>query len=45
MNPEISSQCKALPAQIHDSLLQDEATVTLCGFFGGLALLVAAAGL
>jgi ABC-type antimicrobial peptide transport system permease subunit len=34
-----------LPTQIHDSLIQDELMATLCGFFGGLAVLLAAIGL
>jgi putative ABC transport system permease protein len=45
VNPEINIQFKLLRAQIHDSLLQDEQMATLCGFFGGLALLLAAVGL
>jgi putative ABC transport system permease protein len=45
MNPEINIQFKLLRAQIHDSLLQDELMATLCGFFGGLAVLLAAIGL
>jgi putative ABC transport system permease protein len=45
VNPEINIQFKLLRTQIHDSLLQDEEMATLCGFFGGLALLLAAVGL
>jgi len=45
VNPEINIQFKLLRTQIHDSLLQDELMATLCGFFGGLALLLAALGL
>jgi len=45
VHPEINIQFKLLHTQIHDSLLQDELMATLCGFFGGLALLLAAVGL
>jgi putative ABC transport system permease protein len=45
VNPEINIQFRLLRSQIHDSLLQDEEMATLCGFFGGLALLLAAVGL
>ena len=45
VNPEINIQFKLLRTQIHDSLLQDELMATLCGFFGALALLLAALGL
>ena len=45
VNPEINIQFKLLRTQVHDSLLQDEQMATLCGFFGGLALLLAAIGL
>ena len=45
VNPGINIQFKLLRTQIHDSLLQDEEMTTLCGFFGGLALLLAAVGL
>jgi predicted permease len=45
VNPEINIQFRLLRTQIHDSLLQDEQMATLCGFFGGLALLLAAVGL
>ena len=45
VNPEINIQFKLLRTQVHDSLLQDELMATLCAFFGGLALLLAAVGL
>lgn len=45
VNPEINIQFRLLRTQIHDSLLLDEQMATLCGFFGGLALLLAAVGL
>ena len=45
VNPEINIQFRLLRTQIHESLLQDEQMATLCGFFGGLALLLAAVGL
>ena len=45
VNPEINIQFRLLRTQIHDSLLLDEQMATLCGFFGGLALLPAAVGL
>ncbi|HUI43222.1 MAG TPA: ABC transporter permease [Terriglobia bacterium] len=45
VNPESNIQFRLLRTQIHDSLLQDELMATLCGFFGGLALLLAALGL
>ncbi|MGH9735222.1 MAG: ABC transporter permease [Candidatus Acidiferrales bacterium] len=44
-SPEIDIQFKVLSTQVHDSLLQDELMATLCGFFGGLALLLAGIGL
>jgi putative ABC transport system permease protein len=44
-NPEIDIQFKVLSTQVRDSLLQDELMATLCGFFGGLAVLLAAIGL
>jgi putative ABC transport system permease protein len=44
-NPEIDIQFTVLSTQVRDSLLQDELMATLCGFFGGLALLLAAIGL
>ncbi len=45
VNPAINIQFKLLRTQVHDSLLQDEEMATLCGFFGALALLLAAVGL
>jgi predicted permease len=45
VNPEIDVQFKVLRTQIRDSLVQDELMATLCGFFGGLAVLLAAIGL
>jgi hypothetical protein len=45
VNPQINIQFKLLRTQVHDSLLQDEQMATLCGFFGGVALLLAAIGL
>ncbi|HEX5424190.1 MAG TPA: ABC transporter permease [Candidatus Acidoferrales bacterium] len=44
-SPEIDIQFKVLSTQVRDSLLQDELMATLCGFFGGLALLLAGIGL
>jgi putative ABC transport system permease protein len=44
-NPEIDIQFKALRTQVHESLVQDELMATLCGFFGALAVLLAAIGL
>jgi putative ABC transport system permease protein len=44
-NPAIDIQFKLLRTQIRDSLAQDELMATLCGFFGGLAVLLAAVGL
>ena len=44
-NPEIDIQFKVLRSQIRDTLIQDELMSTLCGFFGGLAVLLAAVGL
>ena len=44
-SPEIDIQFKVLSTQVRDSLLQDELMATLCGFFGGLAVLLAAIGL
>ncbi len=44
-SPEIDIQFKVLRTQVRDSLLQDELMATLCGFFGGLAVLLAAIGL
>jgi putative ABC transport system permease protein len=45
VNPEVDVQFTALRTQIRDSLAQDELMATLCGFFGGLAVLLAAIGL
>jgi putative ABC transport system permease protein len=45
VNPEIDIQFKILRTQIRESLVQDELTATLCGFFGALAVLLAAIGL
>lgn len=45
VNPEIDIQFKVLQRQIRESLLQDELMATLCGFFGALAVLLAAIGL
>ena len=44
-NPEISMQFRVLRTQIRESLRQDELMATLCAFFGGLAILLAAIGL
>jgi len=45
VNPEIGVQFKLLRTQIRESLIQDELMATLCGFFGVLAMLLAAIGL
>ncbi|HLW82789.1 MAG TPA: ABC transporter permease [Candidatus Acidoferrales bacterium] len=45
VNPEIDIEFRLLRTQIRDSLLQDELMATLCGFFGALAVLLAAIGL
>lgn len=45
VNPEIDIQFKVLRTQIRESLMQDELMATLCGFFGALAVLLAAIGL
>jgi len=45
VNPEIDVQFKVLRTQIRDSLVQDELMASLCGFFGGLAVLLVAIGL
>jgi putative ABC transport system permease protein len=45
VNPDIDIQFKVLSTQIRESLVQDELMATLCGFFGGLAVLLAAIGL
>jgi putative ABC transport system permease protein len=44
-SPEIDIEFRVLRTQVRDSLLQDELMATLCGFFGGLAVLLAAIGL
>jgi putative ABC transport system permease protein len=45
LDPEIGIRAVVLRTQIRDSLMQDELVTTLCGFFGGLAVLLAAIGL
>jgi putative ABC transport system permease protein len=45
VSPQIDIQFVVLSTQIHESLLQDELMATLCGFFGALAVLLAAIGL
>ena len=45
VNPEIDIQFKVLRTQIRESLVQDELMATLCGFFGALAVTLAAMGL
>ncbi len=45
VNPVIDIQFKVLSTQIRDTLTQDELMATLCGFFGALAVLLAAIGL
>jgi len=45
VNPEIDIQFKVLRTQIRETLIQDELMATLCAFFGGLAVLLAAIGL
>ena len=45
VNPDIDIQFKVLRTQIQESLIQDELMATLCGFFGGLAVLLAVIGL
>ncbi|HEV2314464.1 MAG TPA: ABC transporter permease [Candidatus Acidoferrales bacterium] len=45
VNSEIDIQFKLLRTQIRESLVQDELMATLCGFFGGLAVLLAAIGI
>jgi putative ABC transport system permease protein len=45
VNPEIDTQFAVLKTQIRDSLVRDELMATLSGFFGGLAVLLAAIGL
>ncbi len=44
-NPALSFEFKLLRTQIRESLVQDELMAALCGFFGVLALLLAAIGL
>jgi ABC-type antimicrobial peptide transport system permease subunit len=44
-NPDIDTEFKLLRTQIRETLVQDELMATLCGSFGGLALLLAAIGL
>ncbi|HKS83731.1 MAG TPA: ABC transporter permease [Candidatus Acidoferrales bacterium] len=45
VNPLMDIQFKLLSTQIRETLVQDELMATLCGFFGGLAVLLAAIGL
>jgi putative ABC transport system permease protein len=45
VSPDIDIQFKVLSTQIRESLVQDELMATLCGFFGVLAVLLAAIGL
>jgi putative ABC transport system permease protein len=45
VNPEVDIEFKLLSTQVRESLTQDELMATLCGFFGGLAVLLAAIGL
>ncbi|HKF53578.1 MAG TPA: FtsX-like permease family protein, partial [Candidatus Acidoferrales bacterium] len=45
VNPQIDIFFSVLRTQVRSSLLQDELMATLCGFFGGLAVLLAAIGL
>ena len=45
VNPEIDIQFVVLHTQIRETLTQDELMATLCGFFGVLAVLLAAIGL
>ncbi|MGH8377975.1 MAG: FtsX-like permease family protein, partial [Gammaproteobacteria bacterium] len=45
VSPEISVEFKVLRTQIRERLMPDELMATLCGFFGGLAVLLAALGL
>jgi putative ABC transport system permease protein len=44
-SPEIDIHFNVLRTKIRESLLQDELMATLCGFFGGLAVLLSAIGL
>jgi putative ABC transport system permease protein len=45
VNPQIDIDFKLLRTQIRETLTQDELMATLCGFFGALAVLLAAIGL
>jgi ABC-type lipoprotein release transport system permease subunit len=45
VKPEIDIQFKVLRTQIRESLVQDELMAALCGFFGPLAVTLAAIGL
>ncbi|HEU5412050.1 MAG TPA: ABC transporter permease, partial [Candidatus Acidoferrales bacterium] len=45
VSPQIDLSFVALRTQVQNSLLQDELMATLCGFFGVLAVLLAAIGL
>lgn len=45
VNPEIDIWFGVLRTQVRESLTQDELMATLCGFFGALAVLLAAIGL
>jgi putative ABC transport system permease protein len=45
VNPDIDIQFVVLRTQIRETLTQDELMATLCGFFAGLAVLLAAIGL
>lgn len=45
VSPEIAVQFRSLHRQILDRLAKDELMATLCGFYGGLAMLLAAIGL
>jgi putative ABC transport system permease protein len=45
VNPQIDIEFKLLRRQIRETLTQDELMATLCGFFGALAVLLAAIGL
>jgi putative ABC transport system permease protein len=45
LNPGIDIEFKVFKTQVHESLLQDELMATLSGFFGFLAVILAAIGL
>lgn len=45
VNPKIEISSTMLKTQVRNSVLQDELMATLCGFFGVLAVLLAAIGL